>query len=788
MEGLRTCHWALLFLSHGSTRQDSVCHDEIAMILHTRGPIVTPILVDDIDASTIRADLTEMQLLKVPDWRSLSAPAAPAYATLLAKILSVLNGAQARTLADRLDLLRRWLQPMEQAGEMSKLVDGFLGRAWLRDIVDERRKAARNPEVIWLAGGPGTGKSAFATWLALHGHANVTGINLCRFDNSARNVPANVLRTLAFRLALRVPEYGDAILHKFDVRRAGDDIRHRAWPESDVQLFQDLFTIVPADSRGNWRGDRFLLAIDGLEETLDDGSSKLADLLASCAGTLPSWLCLVITCRPHTAVDRILGRYLSRQVRLDQQAEHNSDLRAFAMGWLGQGRSDTEAASLIEDVLIKSQGAFLYLRELRKAVEDGTIRLDDPRGLPLGLAGLYERWFGHDFGVGGGYDLFRPLIEIAVAARQPVPFAWIRRLLGWTAPGEANLRFDRLTSLLKPRPDAVAPFHESLRDWLTGTLPAGPDGVPATSGHPYEVEPDNGRRALATGLWDGLQRDLDAAVDAHPDMFVLTELPAHLDFLSEGVATGAVIHSVYVRVNAKLKNETNAIRLTERRGLAELAWHLADHVDDDAGRAWAWTERGDVQQDQGDLAAALSSYRASLAIFERLAAADAGNAGWQRDLSVSHNKIGDVQRDQGDLAAALSSYLASLAIRDRLLAADPGNAGCQRDLSVSHNKIGDVQRDQGDLASALSSYRASLAIRERLAAADPGNAGWQRDLAISHAKLGQVTRANADPGSAREHFGAARDIMARLVAAYPGWVQWQRDLTNLERELGTVSR
>jgi hypothetical protein len=34
----------------------------------------------------------------------------------------------------------------------------------------------------------------------------------------------------------------------------------------------------------------------------------------------------------------------------------------------------------------------------------------------------------------------------------------------------------------------------------------------------------------------------------------------------------------------------------------------------------------------------------------------AGNAGWQRDLSVSHNKIGDVQRAQGDLAAALTSY------------------------------------------------------------------------------------------------------------------------------------
>jgi hypothetical protein len=52
-----------------------------------------------------------------------------------------------------------------------------------------------------------------------------------------------------------------------------------------------------------------------------------------------------------------------------------------------------------------------------------------------------------------------------------------------------------------------------------------------------------------------------------------------------------------------------------------------------------------------------------------------GNAGWQRDLLVSHDRIGDVQQAQGGLAAALTSYQASLAIRERLAQADPGNAG-----------------------------------------------------------------------------------------------------------------
>jgi tetratricopeptide (TPR) repeat protein len=89
-----------------------------------------------------------------------------------------------------------------------------------------------------------------------------------------------------------------------------------------------------------------------------------------------------------------------------------------------------------------------------------------------------------------------------------------------------------------------------------------------------------------------------------------------------------------------------------------------------------------------------------------------------------------VQVAQGDLAGALKSYRDSLAIRDRLAKSDPGNAGWRRDLSVSYNKVGDVQAAQGDLAGALKSYRDSLAIRDRLAQSDPGNAGWQRDLAV----------------------------------------------------------
>jgi tetratricopeptide (TPR) repeat protein len=65
-------------------------------------------------------------------------------------------------------------------------------------------------------------------------------------------------------------------------------------------------------------------------------------------------------------------------------------------------------------------------------------------------------------------------------------------------------------------------------------------------------------------------------------------------------------------------------------------------------------------------------------------------------------------------AGALKSYCNSLAIMQRLVQSDPGNAGWQRDLSVSYGKLGDVFSEQGDIEEAIKNYRLALALVDRL--------------------------------------------------------------------------
>ncbi|MFM8276491.1 MAG: hypothetical protein ACKN89_05790, partial [Cyanobium sp.] len=89
--------------------------------------------------------------------------------------------------------------------------------------------------------------------------------------------------------------------------------------------------------------------------------------------------------------------------------------------------------------------------------------------------------------------------------------------------------------------------------------------------------------------------------------------------------------------------------------------------------------------------------------------------------------IGDVLVSQGDGSGALAAYQAGLTIREGLAKRDPANTEWQRDLSVSHDRIGDVRLSQGDGPGALAAFQAALPTSEGLAKRDPANTEWQRD-------------------------------------------------------------
>jgi Flp pilus assembly protein TadD len=67
---------------------------------------------------------------------------------------------------------------------------------------------------------------------------------------------------------------------------------------------------------------------------------------------------------------------------------------------------------------------------------------------------------------------------------------------------------------------------------------------------------------------------------------------------------------------------------------------------------------------------------------------------------VADITLGDVAVAAGDLPKALASFTDAISVALRLAAQDPSNTEWQRDLSVSHDRIGDVQVAQRNLTDA----------------------------------------------------------------------------------------
>src|SRR6202012_4443032 len=124
-------------------------------------------------------------------------------------------------------------------------------------------------------------------------------------------------------------------------------------------------------------------------------------------------------------------------------------------------------------------------------------------------------------------------------------------------------------------------------------------------------------------------------------------------------------------------------------------------------------QNGWYQQQAGQLDAAQAAYARVLTM---------GKPG-QDDLSIFSAQLGtgEIQQQRGNLAAALATYQGAQAVAVRLLKANPGSVVWRHNLSTCYEKIGDVQEARGDLSAALGSYQARLVDTERAAKSRPGN-------------------------------------------------------------------
>jgi len=501
-EGILNSDRVLSFLSKHSMRNPGDCRDEIAIAIGVKGGNIQTILVESEQDVKPPANISYIQWLDMHDWKERRAAGEAAweewYQEKLAEILRVVESAQSRRFAGEIEALNGHLKPIKFESRIYELLNkGFFGREWLFEAVEKwRQDEKRDSRLFWITGDPGVGKSAFAARFTHTRPDSVIAVQFVEWDKPDHRNAQRVIRSLAFQLATRLPDYRKLLLTLPEI---GDLDRKGPAELFDYLLANPLRTVV-----GGVRRERYLIVIDALDEAGEGGCNPLVEMLARDAQRLPEWLGIVVTSRPESAVQTPLQGL--DPLILDTLSEKNrADIRGYLCHELAPQLKDRpDAEPLVDEIMEKSEGLFLYVERFCDDVQHNHLSLDRPDQFPQGMGGIYFKWFQRQF---PDIEKFcrdiRPALRAILAAREPLPVEILHRLFCWQ--DEEVRDFTRkLGSLFPVMTNALAktikPYHRLLVDWLAHEAMAGQYFVSIREGH--RMMGNFGWEMLTTGFTD----------------------------------------------------------------------------------------------------------------------------------------------------------------------------------------------------------------------------------------------------------------------------------------------
>jgi tRNA A-37 threonylcarbamoyl transferase component Bud32/tetratricopeptide (TPR) repeat protein len=205
-------------------------------------------------------------------------------------------------------------------------------------------------------------------------------------------------------------------------------------------------------------------------------------------------------------------------------------------------------------------------------------------------------------------------------------------------------------------------------------------------------------------------------------------------------------------------------------------------------RSQTMHQLGQVRQARADLPGALAAYEESLALAERVAREDSGNAAWQLGLGTSHFYVGEIKRRRGDLDGALTHFRTYQAIAKNLTERDPNNVAWKLELSYGYSNVAAILSGRGDLEGAREQLVLTRTLQTAIAAVKPGDTTIQLSRANNLNRLGVVLQRLGRFQEAADSFAAEIEIYRALSAADPRNTQFLRRLPGALRLHGQLLR
>ena len=387
---------------------------------------------------------------------------------------------------------------------LSTTREKFIGRRWLYLELEDAFSHANDLTGVLVIGDPGTGKSAFSAQLvcsrtssrAIYNH--ILGYHLCKHSDKNTQIAGKFVRNLAEMIARRLPEYGYIVSNSTHIQRSLDtDCVNINDP---VGCFEQTI-LTPLRRLTNVPREKWFVVVDALDECLSETSHSIIHLLKQKLPRFPSWLKLVMTSRNESSV--FLNSNSVKSIIIDPEDPRNlGDIELFLTTrfyrdgpllrqlkvWFGDD-SIENTERLISALLSKSQGNFLFVKEMLRHWESSKQAQSDPYALPKSLGELYHSFLERLYNRKEKFKPVERILEILVSTFEPLTQEQIFHVLS-TSIKEKHLedfkgKMSELGHFLRyGKNGTVTLYHLSLSEWLTSESNRnGPFYVSKKKGH-----------------------------------------------------------------------------------------------------------------------------------------------------------------------------------------------------------------------------------------------------------------------------------------------------------------
>jgi hypothetical protein len=362
---------------------------------------------------------------------------------------------------------------------------------WILDHPDFRKWRDEDRRVLWIEGGPGTGKTMLVISIINHleklietSDAGILSFFFCQYTDAQLNNATAVLRGLIFLLIM---QQSDLISHLLmEYRHAGP------------QLFNDRnsFYALRAIFQNMLRDPRLTAAyliVDGLDEC-ETGLSELLSLIAQTVSTPATRVKWLVSSRSRRDVGQILVLDNSG-IRLNLETVKKSVSNAIdvyidrKVSQLSQIRDNKAIQDRVRTFVRQgADGTFLWValvfKELQSVPRYSVLDvLESLVNMPTGLTSLYDRMMNQIERLRArDPEICRSVLRTVTVAYRPLHLLELPILAGFEGHLAQKVSLEGILmacgSFLTIREDYIYLIHQSAKDYLvTRIFPQGPEAI-----------------------------------------------------------------------------------------------------------------------------------------------------------------------------------------------------------------------------------------------------------------------------------------------------------------------